>query len=242
MGTSRFSLRLRVCSALSDLNKAIELSQGGSGRSGSQALCQRALIMLKLQKRPEAIADLTAAARNGNHFAKSQIVHRRIYTLCEEQLTSTQFGFRNAVGTREALFGIQVLFQRCRDVNCDVYACFIDYQKAFDRVQHQKLADILRNIGLDDKDIRIIVNLYWNQTATMRLDIGETEELEIVRGVRQGCLLSPLLFNVYSEHILREALDERDEGILINGERINNIRYADDTVIFTDSMHSLRTS
>ena len=61
-----------------------------------------------------------------------KIIHKRIYKICEEQVSATQFGFRDAVGTREALFSIQVLFQRCRDVNCDVFACFIDYQKAFD--------------------------------------------------------------------------------------------------------------
>ena len=97
-----------------------------------------------------------------------KIIHRRIYKLCEEQIAPTQFGFRNAVGTREALFSIQVLFQRCRDMNYDIYACFIDYQKAFDRVQHYKMIEVLKNVGIDDKDLRIISNLYWNQTAVVR--------------------------------------------------------------------------
>lgn len=169
-----------------------------------------------------------------------KIIHKRIYKLCEEQVSPTQFGFRNAVGTREALFSIQVLFQRCRDVNCDVYACFIDYQKAFDRVQHQKMTDTLRNIGLDDKDLRIIINLYWNQTASMKVEEENIENIKILRGVRQGCILSPLLFNIYSEYIFREALENTEIGIPLNGERLNNIRYADDTVIFADSLENLQ--
>lgn len=169
-----------------------------------------------------------------------KIIHRRIYKTCEEQISSTQFGFRNAFGTREALFSIQVLFQRCRDVNCEIYACFIDYQKAFDRVKHQKMVEILKGIGLDDKDLRIIVNLYWNQSASVRLDRENTEEVDILRGVRQGCILSPLIFNIYSEHIFKEALDDVEAGVSLNGKWINNIRYADDTVIFADSQDSLQ--
>jgi len=76
-------------------------------------------------------------------------------------MSETQFGFRSAV------FSIQVLFQRCRDVNCDVYACFVDYMKAFDQVRHTK---VLQKTSLDGKDLRIIGNLYWNQRACVRVD------------------------------------------------------------------------
>ena len=68
----------------------------------------------------------------------------------------------------------------------------------------------------------------------------KTEEIQILRGVRQGCILPPLLFNIYSEGIFREALDECDVGISLNGKRINNIRYADDAVIFADSLEGLQ--
>lgn len=83
-----------------------------------------------------------------------KIIHRKIYGICEEQISPTQFGFRNAVGTREVLFNVQVLFQRCRDMYVDVYAYFIDYQKAFDRVQHHKMVEILKDLGLDDTRAR----------------------------------------------------------------------------------------
>ena len=74
----------------------------------------------------------------------------------------------------------------------------------------------------------------------LEIENEKTDTIEIRRGVRQGCILSPLIFNLYSEYIFREALDEIDEGILLNGERINNIRYADDTVIFADSIDGLQ--
>ena len=130
-----------------------------------------------------------------------KIVHSRIYTKCEENIGRSQFGFKNGFGTREALFSIQVLIQRCRDVNVDVYACFVDYEKAFDTVQHDKLITILQEIGLDGRDIRLIANLYWNQTADIRINNQTSEEIPIMRGVRQGCVLSPLLFNLYAEKI-----------------------------------------
>lgn len=178
-----------------------------------------------------------------SHLLKTflKIIHKRVYRKCEEHITRTQFGFRDALGTREALFAVQVLFQRCRDVNCDIYVCFIDYQKAFDRVKHDKLMSILELVGLDDKDLRIIENIYFNQSAAVKIEDQLTEEIKIERGVRQGCVLSPLLFNVYSEYVMNLSLDDVDEGILINGERLNNIRYADDTIVFADSLEGLQS-
>lgn len=169
-----------------------------------------------------------------------KVIHKRIYNLCESQISPNQFGFVKAVGTREALFAVQVLFQRCRDVNCDVYACLIDYQKAFDRVKHEMMVNILKETGIDDKDLRIIGNLYWNQVANLRVEGEHTDYVKIKRGVRQGCILSPLIFNLYSERIFSEALDGLEKGILINGHRMNNIRYADDTIVFADSLEDLQ--
>lgn len=169
-----------------------------------------------------------------------KIIHRRIYKKCEENFNNTQFGFRNGFGTREALFSINVLIQRCRDVNQDVHLCFIDYQKAFDRVKHNKLIRLLQNIGLDTRDIKLIENLYWNQTASILVEDNSTPDIEICRGVRQGCILSPLLFNVYSETIFNNALNDRTEGININGQIINNLRYADDSVLLAESSEDLQ--
>lgn len=151
-----------------------------------------------------------------------KIIHNRIYRKYEDNIGETQFGFRNSMGTREALFTMQVLIQRCRDVSCDVYICFIDYAKAFDRCQHEKMISALQRIGIDDRDIRIITNLYWNQSAQVRIGDQMSDQVEIRRGVRQGCVLSPTLFNIYSEEIFSEALTNTEVGIRINGEYINN--------------------
>uniref|UniRef100_A0A8D8YBA7 Craniofacial development protein 2 n=3 Tax=Cacopsylla melanoneura TaxID=428564 RepID=A0A8D8YBA7_9HEMI len=169
-----------------------------------------------------------------------KVIHRRIYRICEQQISPNQFGFVNAVGTREALFSAQVLFQKCRDVSCNVFACLIDYKKAFDRVRHEQMIEILKETGIDGKDLRIITNLYWNQTAVLRVDYEHTEQVEILRGVRQGCIISPILFNLYSEYIFKEALADLDEGISINGVHLNNLRYADDTIVFADTLEGLQ--
>lgn len=173
-----------------------------------------------------------------------KIIHKRIYRKLEEGISNTQFGFREGLGTREALFGINVLFQRCLDVNKEVYACYIDFEKAFDKVKHDKLHQLLISKGIDSDDARIIINLYWGQMASAKVENQFTEEMEIRRGVRQGCILSPLLFNLYSEEIFTETLEEETAGIVINGEVVNNMRYADDTVLlasnFNDIQHLLQ--
>ena len=168
------------------------------------------------------------------------IIHERIRAKCDEQLGDSQFGFRAGVGTREALFAVQVLVQKCRDMQKDIYLCFIDYEKAFDRVLHDRLTSILIDIGLNGKDIRVIPNLYWNQRAAVRVEGEESDDIVIKRGVRQGCILSPTLFNLYSEAIISEALTDLDCGIKVNGRVINNLRYADDTVLIASTESDLQ--
>ncbi|XP_071574655.1 uncharacterized protein [Temnothorax nylanderi] len=99
-------------------------------------------------------------------------------------LDETQFGFRNGLGTREALFSLNVLTQRCRDMNINVFVCFTDYRKAFDCVKHHKMIEILRATGIDSEEIRLISNLYWQQTAEVRLESATSETTLIKKGVR----------------------------------------------------------
>lgn len=168
-----------------------------------------------------------------------RIIHTRMYRKCEAEITDTQFGFRNGFGTREALQAFGILVQRCQDVNKDVYACYIDYSKAFDNVRHEKLINILTGMDIDYRDIRIVSNLYWGQTAKIKIENELSEDINIRKGVRQGCVLSPMLFNIYSESIFRETLSEDPAGIVVNGKTINNIRYADDTVVLADNITDL---
>ncbi|KAK9411278.1 hypothetical protein NXF25_002453 [Crotalus adamanteus] len=118
--------------------------------------------------------------------------------------------------------------------------CFIDFKKAFDKIRNSKLLEILKQGGLDHKDIQIIKNLYWHQVANVRLGQKYSADAEIRRRVRQGCILSPLLFNIHSESIFNEALENIDAGIKVNGVWINNLRYADDTVLLANKHEDLQ--
>lgn len=169
-----------------------------------------------------------------------RILHSRLWRKIDENISETQFGFRNGLGTRDALFSVQVLTQKCLDQQRNVFACFIDYEKAFDNVRHDKLMSLLKQIGLDGRDIRIIKNLYWNQSAHIKIGSMTTSDIQILKGVRQGCILSPLLFNLYSESIFQEALEDLEVGIRVNGKPINNIRYADDTVLLASDEKELQ--
>ena len=115
------------------------------------------------------------------------------------------------------------------NANCDE----ISFEKAFDRVSHEKLCDILKASGIDGKDIRVIARLYWEQLAVVRTGKGNSKKIKIKRGTRQGCVLSPYLFNLFTEMIFR-ALDSQ-WGISIGGRKISNLRYADDTALMANS-------
>ena len=112
----------------------------------------------------------------------------------------------------------------------NIYFCFIDYAKAFDCVDHNQLWKILKEMGIPDHLTCLFRNLYASQEATVRTGHGTTDWFQIGKGVSQGCILSPCLFNLYAECIMRNTgLEETQAGIKIAGRNINNLRYADDT-------------
>ena len=112
-----------------------------------------------------------------------------------------------------------------------MYFCFIDYAKAFDCVDRNKLWKVLKEMGIPDHLICLLRNLYAGQEATIRTE-HETDWFQIGKGVCQGCILSPYLLNLYAEYIMRNAgLDEAQAGIKIAGRNISNLRYADDTTL-----------
>ena len=121
----------------------------------------------------------------------------------------------------------------------DVCMCFIDYTKAFDRLQHNELLNMLMDLDLYGKDICLIQNLCWDQSACIRIENKMSEYTKIKRGLCQGCILSPDLFNLCSEMILSETEDMK--GFIIGGQDINNLRYADDTVLIAESEKSCKT-
>ena len=119
---------------------------------------------------------------------------------------------------------------------------FINYAKAFDCVDHNKLWKILKEIGIPDHLSCLLRNLYAGQEATDRTGHGMTDWVQIGKGVRQGCNLSPCSFNFYAEYIMRNAgLEEEQAGIKIAGRNINNLRYADNTTLMAESEEQLKT-
>ena len=124
----------------------------------------------------------------------------------------------------------------------NIYFCFIDYAKAFDYVDHKKLWKILKEMGIPGHLTCLLRNLYTGQEATVRTIHGTTDYFQIGKGVCQGCVLSPCLFNLYAEYIMRNAgLDEAQAGIKIAGRNINNFRYADDTTLMAERAEELKS-
>ena len=126
--------------------------------------------------------------------------------------------------------------EKAREFQKNIYFCLIDYAKAFDCVDHDKLWKILQEMGIPDHLTCLLRNLYAGQEATVRTGHGTTDWFQIGKGVRQGCILSPCLFNFYAEYIMRNAgLEETQAGIKIAGRNINHLRYADDTTLMAES-------
>ena len=167
-----------------------------------------------------------------------KIVLLRSRRKIEEEIDEAQSGFMTGKGTREGIFNLRTIIERYLDNDKVLYMCFIDYEKAFDRVNHEKLIQCLQQVDINGKDLKLIRNLYWNQKAFIRTDYGLSPEIQIKRGVRQGCVLSPCLFNLYTENIFRET--KCDKGIKIGGKTINNLRYADDTVLLAETKEDLQ--
>ena len=124
----------------------------------------------------------------------------------------------------------------------NIYFCFIDFAKAFDFVDHNKLWKILKEIGIPDHLTCLLRNLYASQEATVRTEHGTTDWFQIWKGVCQGYILSPCLFNFYSECIMRNVrLNEAQAGVKIARRNINNLRYAGDTTCMTESEEELKS-
>ena len=149
-------------------------------------------------------------------------------------MSENQLGFREGRGTRDAICQIRPLSERMVSKNKKIFACFIDYKKAFDKVSRSRLIQVLKRYEVPPEEIRLISNLYWSQTAQVRGKSEDSRSFKIEKGVRQGCVLSPVFFNMYSEELINEALQD-ESGLEVNGMTINNIRFADDTVLLAST-------
>ena len=141
------------------------------------------------------------------------------------ELLDVQAGFRKGRGNRDQIANILDHWKSQRVPEKNINFCFIDYANAFDCVDHNKLQKILKERGIPDHLTCLLRNLYAGQEATVRIGHGTTDWFQIWKAVHQGCILSPCLFNLYAEYILRNSgLHEEQTGIKIDGRNINNQR------------------
>ena len=158
------------------------------------------------------------------------------------ELPDVQAGFRKGRGTRDQIANICWIMEKARELQKNIYFCFIDYAKAFDCVDHNKLWKILREMGIPDHLTCLLRNLYAGQEATVRTGHGTTDWFQIGKGECQGCILSPCLYNLYTEYIMRNAgLEEAQAGIKIAGRNTNNLIYADDITLMAKSEEELKS-
>ena len=134
-----------------------------------------------------------------------KILQARFQQYVDQEFPDVQAGFRKGRGTRVQVANICWIIEKAREFQDNIYFCFIDYAKAFDCVDHNKLWKILREMGIPDHLTCLLRNLYTSQEATVRTGNGTTDWFQIGKGVHQGCILSSCLFNLYGEYIMRNA-------------------------------------
>ena len=158
------------------------------------------------------------------------------------ELPDVQAGFRKGRGTRDENANICLIIEKARELQKNIYFCFIDYAKAFNCVDHNKLWKILKEMGIPDHLTCLWRNLYAGQEATVRTGHLTTNWLQRGKGVRQGCTLSPCLFNLYAVYIMRNTeLDEAQARIKIARRNSNNFRNSDDTILMEESEEELKS-
>ena len=145
-------------------------------------------------------------------------------------LPDVQAGFRKGRGTRDQIVNSHWITENAREFQKNTYFCFIDYVKAFDCVDHNKLWKILQKMGIQDHLTCLLRNMYADQEATVRTEHGTPDWLQIGKRVHQGCILSLWLSNYYAEYIMQNVgLAEPQAEIEIARRNIDYLRYADDT-------------
>ena len=158
-----------------------------------------------------------------------------------KEIPDVQAGFWKGRGTRDEISNICWIIEKARENQKNIYFFLIDYTKAFDYVDHNKLWKILQEMGIPDYLTFLLKNLYSGQEATVRDRHETTDWFQIRKGVWQGCMLSSCLFNLYAQYIMGNArLEEAQAGIKIARRNINNLRYADNTTIMAESEEELQ--
>jgi hypothetical protein len=185
------------------------------------------VTMVALKKKPKArkCTDLRTVSLTA-HAAKvmASVIRRRSEKKIWDVLGEDQFGFRKGKGTRDAIGMLRIISERTLDIGDKICVCFIDWQKAFERVKWTKLMQTLKKTGIDWRERRLISKLCMDQGVKVWLDQEVSKNVKFGRGVRQGCCLSPLLFNLYTEYVTQEALDGLGD-FKVGEQIIRTVRY-----------------
>ena len=171
-----------------------------------------------------------------------KILQARLQQCMNHELPDVHAGFRKGRRMRDQIGSIRWISKKAREFQKNICFCFIDCAKAFDCVDHNKLWKILQGIGVPDHLTCLLRNLYAGQEATVQTGHGTTHWFQIGKGVRQGFILSPCLFILHAEDIMRNAwMEEAQAGIRIAGRNINKLRYADDTTLKAECEEELKS-
>ena len=197
-------------------------------------------IFISIPKKPKAIECGNYRTSVLSHTTKIllKVLLNRIKSGIHQEVNECRYGFMLVKGTRNAVLVIKNLAERCTEVNKNLYSCFIDFTKAFDRVKHNILFELLSDIEFQDKDLPLVQNTYFQEKANIRLKDQLSNFVKATGGMRQGCVMSPDLLSLYSEVIVTSI--DKLEGVKIGGVNISNISFADDVVLIAESEKNLQ--
>ena len=186
----------------------------------------------------------TTAQLHSSHIASKvmlKILQARLQLYVNRELPDVQAGVRKGRGTRDQIANIYWIIKKARGFQKNIYFCFIDYANAFDCVDHNKLENSEGDGNIRPPDLPLEKPV-CRSGSKVRTGHGTTDWFQIGKGVHQGCILSPCLFNFCAEYIMRNTgLEEAQAGIKITGRKINNLKYADDTTLMADSEEELKS-
>ena len=164
-------------------------------------------IFLAIPKKPKANeCELHRTISLMSHTTKIllRILMKRARAQIKPEISNSQCGFVQGKGTRNAIYMMRTLIERSIEMKQDIYVCMIEYSKAFDKVQHEPFMEILKDLNIEGKSWRLIRNIYWDQSATIRYENELGTWKSIKRGLRQGCVFSPDRFSIYNERIMKQ--------------------------------------
>jgi len=169
-----------------------------------------------------------------------RIILERIRVKTETEIADEQVGFRQGRGTRDQITNLRILMHNARKHQQLLHMCFVDFKKALDSISHDKLWVTMMDMGYPLYLIDLLAKLYRKQLAKVHLARTLSEWFHVKKGVRQGCVLSPYLFNILAEMVMRETLDGFQGGLQFGGRVITNLRYADDVILLATSEAKLQ--